>query len=41
MPTIITTNTTNPQLLAMLSEDRGSAILRRIKDFNTIVKIDK
>jgi DNA replication protein DnaC len=41
MPTIITTNTTNAQLLAMLSEDRGSAILRRIKDFNTIVKIDK
>lgn len=41
MPTIITTNTTNPQLLAMLSEDRGSAILRRIRDFNTIVKIDK
>ena len=38
MPTIITTNTTNPQLLAMLSEDRGSAILRRIKDFNIIVK---
>jgi DNA replication protein DnaC len=41
LPSIITTNTTNPQLLAMLSEDRGSAILRRIKDFNTIVKIDK
>jgi DNA replication protein DnaC len=41
LPTIITTNATSPQLLAMLSEDRGNAILRRIKDFNTIVNCDK
>lgn len=41
LPSIITTNATSAQLLAMLSEDRGNAILRRIKDFNTIVKIDK
>ena len=38
LPTIVTSNANGQQLLAMLSEDRGSAILRRIKDFNTIVK---
>ena len=41
LPSIITTNATSTQILAMLSEDRGSAILRRIKDFNTIVNCDK
>jgi hypothetical protein len=38
-PTIITTNATSIQLGAMLSEDRRQPILRRIKDFSTIIKI--
>ena len=38
LPTIVTSNSSGNQIVAMLSEDRGSAIMRRIKDFSTIVK---
>lgn len=40
-PTLVTTNATGPQLVKMLSEDRGQPILRRIRDFSTIVKFEK
>ena len=40
-PTIITTNATYLQLTKMLSEDRGQPIIRRIRDFSTIVKFEK
>jgi DNA replication protein DnaC len=40
-PTIVTTNATGAQLTKMLSEDRAHPILRRIRDFSTIVKFEK
>jgi len=40
-PTIVTTNATYDQLRKMLSEDRCQPIIRRIKDFSTILKYEK
>jgi DNA replication protein DnaC len=40
-PTLVTTNATGQQLARMLSEDRRQPIIRRIKDFSTIVKYEK
>ena len=40
-PTLVTTNATGQQLAKMLSEDRCQPIVRRIKDFSTIVKYEK
>jgi len=39
-PTLVTTNATGQQLARMLSEDRCQPIIRRIKDFSTIVKYE-
>lgn len=40
-PTIVTTNATGEQLSKMLSQDRSHPIIRRIRDFSTIVKFEK